>query len=188
MISAVRRNTPSFQAYLALEEASNTKHEYLAGEIYAMAGGTPEHAALAANLIGMLSVELRGKPCRVYTSDLRVRVNETGLTTYPDVSVVCGEIKCDPENASTVLNPSVLIEVLGDSTEKYDRGEKFEHYKQIKTLETYMLVSHQRPLVELYRRDGDAWASTHLKTGEMFFLDAIDCQLSVDDVYDGIFV
>jgi Uma2 family endonuclease len=118
----------SFADYLAFEEASTTKHEFLDGEIYGMAGGTPEHAALSVAVSSALLAQLRGGPCRVYSSDLRVRVHATGLATYPDVTVVCGEVQRDPESVTTVVNPRIVVEVLSDATEAYDRGQKLDHY------------------------------------------------------------
>jgi len=121
----------TYADYLALEAASNVKHEFLAGEIYGMAGGTPEHAALGVAVSSALLAQLRGGPCRVYSSDLRVRVLATGLATYPDVTVVWGEAERDPESPTTIVNPRLVVEVLSDSTTDYDRGEKLQHYRQV---------------------------------------------------------
>jgi Uma2 family endonuclease len=134
----------TFAEYVALEEATTGKHEYVGGQIYAMAGGTPEHSALAVSIATQLANQVRGGRCRVHSSDLRVRVVETGLATYPDVTVVCGAWERDPENAQTVVNPAVLVEVLSPSTEAYDRGEKLEHYKRISSLRAVVLVAHER--------------------------------------------
>jgi len=124
----------TYQDYVWLEEQSSTRHEFLDGEIVAMAGGTPEHAAMAAEVIGQLRDQLREGPCRVFTSGLGVRVLSSGLATYPDASVVGGSTERDPEKKTNVVNPRVLVEVTSDVTEHYDRGEKLEHYKQIPTL------------------------------------------------------
>jgi len=133
-----------------------------------MAGGTPEHAAMAAEVIGQLRERLRGGPCRVFTSDLGVRVMETGLATYPDASVVCGPTLRDPEKKTNVTNPRVLVEVTGDSTEDYDRGEKLEHYKRIPTLEAVVVVSHRESLVEVWSRAPapDQWIRVEARTRE----------------------
>ena len=114
----------TFAEYLALEEKSDTKHELVDGEIFAMAHGTPEHGRLAVRMARLLGNALEGKPCEVFSSDVRVRVLATGLATYPDVSVVCGRMEIDPENRNTITNPIVLVEVLSDSTESYDRSIK----------------------------------------------------------------
>ncbi len=177
----------TYADYLAHEEASNVKHEYLNGEIYAMAGGTPEHAFLAMAIGSSLRTQLVGKPCRVSSSDLRVRVAETGLATYPDVSVVCGPLELDTHSRETVLNPKVLVEVLSDGTERYDRGEKFEHYKRVSSFEEYVLVSQKEPRIEVFRRTGDSWTHLEGRSGERVTLQSIDCRLDVDEVYRGVF-
>jgi Uma2 family endonuclease len=175
----------SFADYVRLErDFPTTKHEYLAGHIYAMAGGTPEHAALAAVVTAKLSTALEGGRCRVYSSDLRIRVPKTGLTTYPDVSVVCGPREADPEDKNTVTNPTLLVEVTSKSTEEYDRGEKLDHYKSIPSLREYVLVSHREPLIEVWRRqDGGSWTSQVFRARGKAALDSVSCVLDVDAVY-----
>jgi len=169
--------------YLALEAASDTRHEYLNGEIFAMAGGTPEHGALAANVIRLLGTALLDRPCVVYTSDVRIRVLATGLNTYPDVSVTCGAIERDPQDASTIVNPVVLVEVLSDSTEAYDRGEKFAHYRRIPSLRDYLLVSQHEARIEHYRRNDDGtWTLRDVASSETVRL-SIGCELPVGAVY-----
>ncbi|MGH9390658.1 MAG: Uma2 family endonuclease, partial [Vicinamibacteria bacterium] len=178
----------TYADYLAHEEASNVKHEYLDGEIYAMAGGSPpEHASLAVAIASSLRNQLEGGPCRVFSSDLRVRVAESGLTTYPDVSVVCGPLQRDNESPETVMNPKVLVEILSDGTERYDRGEKFEHYKRIPSFEEYVLVSQKEPLVEVWHRVGPSWSHEEGRAGARVALPSIDCQLVVDELYRGVF-
>lgn len=143
----------SYPEYLAFEAASETKHEYVNGEVFAMAGGSIVHGALAAAVIAALSNVLRERTCRVLSSDVRVRVKATGLSTYPDVSVVCAKIMVDPDDEHGVLNPSLIVEVLSDSTEAYDRGAKAAHYRRIPALREYVLVSQSEPLIEVYRRN-----------------------------------
>lgn len=173
-----------FDEYLAVEEISTVKHEFLDGHIYAMAGGTPEHAALAASVIGHLFGQLQGGSCRVYDSDLRVRVLATGTATYPDVTVVCGPRETDPEDANTVVNPTVLVEVLSPRTQAYDRGEKFEHYRQMGSLREYVLVSPEEPRIEVRRRAADgSWQDLVARAGETAVLDSIGAALDVDAVY-----
>lgn len=173
--------------YLAHERASNVKHEFFGGEIFAMAGGTPEHAALAAAVIRDLGGQLRTRPCLAYTSDLRVRVATTGLATYPDVTVLCGELQCDPNDPNTALNPTVIVEVLSNSTEEYDRGEKFEHYQQIATLQEYVLISHREPCMEVFRRSpAGTWVRGEARLHATLQLESIGCELSTDDIYSGI--
>lgn len=173
----------SFRDYLDLEETSQTKHEFYAGEIYAMAGGTPEHAALSMSVGGRLLAQLIDKPCTVFSSDLRVRVAATGLATYPDVTVVCGERQTDPESRTTVTNPKAIVEVVSLSTELYDRGEKFEHYQQIEALELVVFVSQSEPRIEVWSKRDGAWQEATYRRGEIAALDALDCSLDVDAVY-----
>lgn len=174
----------TYADYLALEEASNVKHEFLDGEIYAMAGGTPTHAALAAVVSSLLHQQLRGGPCRVFSSDLRVRVLATGLATYPDVTVVCGELAVDPANRDTAVNPSVVVEVLSDSTEKYDRGVKLQHYRQIPSLGAVVLVWQHERRIEVWARGADGtWAARPSGSGETARIEAVACSLAVDQIY-----
>ncbi|MEO5727806.1 MAG: Uma2 family endonuclease, partial [Byssovorax sp.] len=148
----------SYSEYLALEEKSLTKHEWLDGvifdmEAHGMAGGTPNHAGLAAAVTLLLGLQLRGKPCRVFSSDLKVRILATGLATYPDLTVVCSKLETDPQDANAVTNPTLLVEVLSDSSEAYDRGEKFAHYRRLPSLREYVLVSHLASRIEVWRRN-----------------------------------
>ena len=177
----------TYADYLAHEAASNVKHEYLEGEIYAMAGGSPAHAELSLAVGAALRAQLQDKPCRVFSSDLRFRVGATGLTTYPDVTVVCGALERDKEGHDTVLNPKVLVEVLSDSTERYDRGEKFEHYKQIPSLDEYVLLSQKEAHLETWRREGGSWHRREVRSGERLTLESIECELVVDALYQGVF-
>jgi Uma2 family endonuclease len=182
-MTAVPRHQHSFRDYLEVEEVSTIKHEFLAGEIYAMAGGTPEHAALSAALIVLVGAHLRGGPCRIYTSDLRVRVMPTGLATYPDAAVICGPLFRDPESPSHVTNPTIVFEVLSPGTEAYDLGEKREHYQQIESLQMYIVVAQDRPAIETWRRDGATWTHSALTAGQRVTIDAIGLDLSVDELY-----
>ena len=145
----------SYADYLVMERSSPERHELLHGEVYAMAGGSPEHGALAAAWIGELRAALAGKPCRVFTSDVRVRIRETGLTTYPDVSVVCGRLETDVEDPDALLNPVLLVEILSESSEAHDRGAKAAHYRRIPSLREYVLASQSEPLVEVYRKNAE---------------------------------
>lgn len=170
--------------YLSFEASSNVKHEYLGGQIYAMAGGTPEHAALAAAFIGQLYAQLRTGRCRPYDA-VRVRVREADLLTYPDVTIVCGPVERDREDPLSAVNPTVLVEVLSDSTERYDRGEKFEHYKKLPSLQQYVLVAHAERLVEVWTRGaGDAWTCQSARDGERADLASVGASVDVRELYD----
>lgn len=175
----------SYREYVAHDAASNTKHEYLDGQIYAMAGGTPEHAALISSVHGHLWAQIGGTRCRPHMADLRIRVLETGLATYPDIPIVCGRSERDPEDANTVTNPTVIVEVLSASTERYDRGEKFEHYKRLPSLRAYVMVAHDRRAIEVWTRDSDGnWTQAVCKSGDTATIDAIHASLDVDRVYE----
>lgn len=175
----------SYEDYLAVERQGGVKHEYLAGQIYAMAGGTPEHAALQAAVIVALGGQLLGKPCRLHTSDLRVRVLATGLATYPDAAVVCGRSERDPDDPSAVTNPTVLIEVTSKSSAAYDRGDKREHCARIPALRAYVVVSHEERRIDLWTRtDGGEWSLRSARAGDHLELACIGCRLDVTAVYD----
>lgn len=185
---ALSRHRHEYAEYLALDEVSNVKLEYLDGEIFAMAGGTPDHAALAMTIGATLLAQVRDRGCRVFSSDLRVRVLETGLAAYPDITVVCGPLERDPESRTTIVNPTLVVEVLSDGTEDYDRGEKAEHYRRIPTLQTVVLVSHRRPELELWSRDhAGSWTRSVHGPGATVELEAVGARLVVDEVYrDGL--
>jgi Uma2 family endonuclease len=184
-MSAATRPRYTIQEYVRIEEYANLKHEYLDGQVWAMAGGTPEHARMASAVNAALVTQLRGKPCAVYSSDARVRVVATGLDTYPDVTVVCGREQRDEGDELALTNPVVLVEVTSDSSEAYDRGEKFEHYKRIHSLREFVVVSHRESCVEVFRReDTGTWTrSERARPGTRVKLESIGCELDVDDVY-----
>ncbi|WP_437834180.1 Uma2 family endonuclease [Sorangium sp. So ce1153] len=185
MVAPAHRIHYTYAEYLALEASSNVKHEYLDGQIYAMAGGTPEHAALAAAVIGLLFPELRRGRCRAYDADLRVRVPSTGLATYPDVTVVCGPLERDAEDGQAVTNPTLIVEVLSRSTEEYDRGDKFDHYKNLTSLSQYVLVSHRERSVEIWTRGVDgSFTSAIAREGDVAHLVSIGAQLDVRELYE----
>lgn len=176
----------SFAEYVELEEVAGVRHEFLDGQVWAMSGGSPEHAGVACNVIAMLVTALRGRPCRVYSADLRVRSFATGLGTYADVTVICGTVEYDPEDrrGHTALNPRVIVEVLSPSTEAYDRGEKFAHYQQIPSLHEVLFVAHDRREVEVVRREADGSWSRHVAVaGACARLASLGCDLLVDEIY-----
>jgi Uma2 family endonuclease len=173
----------TYAQYLELERSSEVKHEYLRGEIFAMAGGSPEHARLAANVIGELGAALRGRPCAVFTSDARVRIEATDRATYSDVTVVCGRLEHAPDDPDSITNPVVIVEVLSDATEADDRGEKFAHYRRLPSLREYLLISQRARRLEIYRRRDDRWLLDEAGAGETLRLDSIDVALAVDEIY-----
>jgi Uma2 family endonuclease len=174
----------SYAEYVAAEEASLVRREYLKGAVFAMAGGTPEDGALAAAVMRELGVALRGKPCRVYSSDLRIRILETDLATYPDASVVCGKLETAPDDPNAVVNPTVLVEVLSETTEAYDRGAKAAHYRRIPTLREYVLIAQDEPRIEVFRRNpSGGWELLEARSGHRVALESLGISLDVDAVY-----
>jgi len=184
MSTSARRLHYTYAQYLALEEQGSVRHEFLDGEIYAMAGGSPDHAGLAAACIGILRGQL-APGCRAFTSDLRVRIAATGLTTYPDVAVVCGQTLRTPEDPLAVANPVLLIEITSPSTEDYDRGEKLRHYKSLPSVREVLVVSHRAPEVTVHRRVDDSWAALTSKAGEIVELAGLGARIAIDELYAG---
>lgn len=174
--------------YLDLERGSEAKHEYWNGEIYAMAGASPNHTLIAANIIISLGSQLKGKPCRVHTGDLRVKVNATGLYTYPDVVIICGQPRYEDRQKDTLLNPTVIVEVLSKSTEAYDRGVKFGHYRTLDSLTDYLLVSQDSASVEhRVRLPGDQWLlGIYQGLASEVPISSIGCALPLAEVYDKV--
>jgi Uma2 family endonuclease len=172
-----------YREYLALEEHSPVRHEFIAGEIYAMAGGTPEHAALAAAVLRAIGNRLPSG-CRTYTSDLRVRIITQDVTTYPDGAVICGKVARAEDDALAATNPVVLVEVTSPSTEAYDRGPKLELYKHLASLREVLLVSHDRARVSIHRREEDGgWSSEDVRAGAEVDLRSIGARVPVDEIY-----
>jgi Uma2 family endonuclease len=185
MSQATWRHRYTLRDYLDVEEVSVVRHELIDGEIVAMAGGTPEHAALASAISALLGGQLRGQPCRSYSADLRIRVLETGLATYADASVVCDPVERDPSSPTHVVNPRVIFEVLSPGTEDYDRGEKRQHYQRIEALRAYVLVAQDKRRVELWSRStaSGEWAYAVYRPGEQVPLESIGCRLDLNDLY-----
>jgi Uma2 family endonuclease len=184
-VSTARRVHHRYEDYLHALEVSGVKLEYCEGEIYAMAGGTPAHADLAAAAIRLLGNSLDGR-CRVSSSDLKVRVEATDLSTFPDATVVCGERRVSPRDANAVTNPTLLLEVTSNSTEDYDRGEKLANYKQLPGLEVVMFVSHRRPQVTVVERIPEGWSQREIRSGEELVLRSPPVRFAVDELYAGI--
>ncbi len=178
----------TFEEYIELEETSKNRHEYLNGQIFAMSGGSAEHSLIASNMIRALGAALGDRPCLVFGADLRVRVKETGLATYPDVSVICGPFARDPDNEHTATNPIVLIEVRSPSTASYDRLEKFEHYRRIPSLRHYLRISQDEVHVEhCVRNEDGSWTVRDVRPPEDVDLSAIGARLSLDEIYRKVF-
>jgi Uma2 family endonuclease len=187
MSTALKRSiTP--EEYLANERLANFKSEFYRGEIFAMAGASEQHNLIVMNVGASLHLQLKGRPCRVYPSDLRLRIPRTGLFTYPDLMVICGEPQFEFDRRDVVTNPILLIEVLSDSTEAYDRGSKFEQYRTLDSLKQYMLIAQDRFSVESFTKqeNGNWLLSATNDVQQSHKLDSIQCVLSLVDIYDKV--
>ena len=184
MSSVTARTYLTPEEYLAWERKSDTKHEYLGGEIIAVSGASLAHNLIVTNISGELYIQLKEGRCEVYTNDMRVRTAPEMSYFYPDILVVCGEPRFKDSVFDTLFNPIVLVEVLSPSTERYDRGEKFDYYQQLTSLQEYILVSQDEVRVELHRRQGTVWYPTEFRSLEgTLSLDAINCELDLWDIY-----
>ena len=178
----------SEEQYLEIERKAEFRHQFYDGVMYAMSGGSSTHAFLIASLSREFGNLFKNRPCRVATSDLRVRVSRGGLYTYPDVVVVCGNLSFADDQKDTLTNPTMLVEVLSSSTEAYDRGFKAEQYRQIESLREYVLVSQSRPHIEVFTKS----ASGHWVLSEFTGLDttcrfdSVDCSIPLAEIYDKI--
>jgi Uma2 family endonuclease len=176
------------EQYLAIERKAERKSEYFNGEMFAMAGASESHVLIVTNVVAELREQLRGRPYTVYSTDLRVKVSPTGLYTYPDVVVVCGQPQFADDQRDTLLNPTLIVEVLSESTQDYDRGEKFEHYRSIASFHEYVLIAQDRYHVEHFVRQPDnRWLLSETNRSEdTIHLSAIDCNLALTEVYDKV--
>lgn len=180
-------STYSYKDYLEIEASSETKYEFHGGMIVSMAGGTPEHGLIALNVGTALNIELRNKksPCSVFGSDVKIHIDVTKRTFYPDGSVVCGKHEISEKDEHAIINPVLIIEVLSDSTADFDRGAKFGHYRQIPSLRQYILISQKEILVDsFYLTENGTWEiQTLTNPEEEFLLKSIDCSISVKEIY-----
>jgi Uma2 family endonuclease len=181
--ASVSRYTPA--EYLALERDADCKHEYYDGYITAMAGGSPEHNRIAGNFFRKLGNQFEDRECEAFISDVRLLVSSTGLYTYPDVMAVCGEPLFEKlEGVKSLLNPTMIVEVLSRTTEAYDRGDKFVKYRRIESLKDYVLVSQDTIWVERYTRRGDEWVLSDFNgLGDTVELHSIGCAISLPEIY-----
>ena len=187
-MSAVPKKLLTPQEYLAQERRAEFRSEYYRGEVFAMAGTSWEHTLIKDNLAAEASGQLKAGPCRVLTSDLRVKVNPSGLYTYPDVVIVCDKPQFEDAKVDTLLNPRALVEVLSESTEQYDRGAKFAHYRQIPSLQEYILVAQDRVLMERYVRQADeTWILTiFTDVTRAFEFASVPVRVPLVEVYRGV--
>jgi Uma2 family endonuclease len=176
------------EQYLTLERTAAYKSEYLRGEVFAMAGASPTHVLIVSNIVASLHGQLRRRPCNVYSSDLRVQVQASGLYTYPDVIVVCGPLQFDDDHQDTLLNPTLIVEVLSESTQDYDRGGKFAQYRKIPSFVEYVLVAQDECHVEHFVKQADGrWLlSETSRLEDTLTLPSIECTLSLSDIYEKV--
>ena len=187
-MSTVPKHYVTPEEYLYRERKAEFRSEYFRGETFAMAGASANHNLIVLNAGASLREQLKKRPCRVYPSDLKLRVASTGLYTYPDLSVVCGEPQLETDFGDVLLNPVVLIEVLSESTEAYDRGKKFEHYRTIPTLAHYVMIAQDRHSIDCFTRRADgSWLLTDCQGLDgKIQLDSIECELSAEEVYEKV--
>jgi Uma2 family endonuclease len=180
------RYTP--EEYLEIDRAAEYKSEYVAGEIFAMAGASEDHNTISFNLIGLLHSQLRGGPCRGFGADMKVSAGQGELYVYPDIVVVCGERQFLDERRDVLTNPTLIIEVLSSTTESFDRGDKFEGYRRLESLQGYVLIAQDRPHVEDYTRLGDGrWVLAEAGGLEAeIALSSIRCTIRLSEIYDGV--
>ncbi len=188
MSTAPDHRLVSFAEYLEWENRSETKHEYYRGEIFAMSGTTVNHNRIALNILVSLHGQLQGKPCEPFGSDIRLRINPVNLSTYPDISVVCGGLKMDAVDKLAITNPRVLIEVLSESTRKYDTGRKFEFYQTLPSLVDYVIVEQKEAKVIHYLRQEDGTWTHRLLAGmdAAIVLDSISCEIPFKAIYRNV--
>lgn len=187
-MSRLIRSSASREEYLALERKAEYKSEYLDGGIFAMTGASRKHNLISTNLVTSLNVQLRGKPCEVYGSDMRLKVTATGLYTYADVVVVCGEPRFEDDFVDTLLNPTLIIEILSKSTERYDRIAESGYYRTLESLSEHLLVAQEAYRIEQYIKQNDEhWLLVETESLEgLVDLRSIGCSLALKDVYERI--
>ena len=187
-MSAASQIQCTYDEYLTRERTSQTKSEFYAGQIFAMFGGTPIHNTIVGNIFATSRNRLRGTPCRPFNSDQRIRIQTCGLATYPDVSIVCGELELDSQDVDAIVNPRVICEVLSKSTESYDRGKKFDFYRQIDSLREYVLISQEEAQVECFTKqfNGDWLLSIHKGFTGTLFLSTVAMKIPLTDIYEDV--
>ena len=187
-VVAYNKEKISIEAYLEMENASTEKHEYYKGEVFAMSGAKVSHNTISGNLFVTLSNKLKGKKCKPYNSDQRIHIQSNTLFTYPDVSIICGEIITLNNDEYNVLNPSAIIEVLSNSTKNYDRGEKFKLYREIPALQEYILADSESIHIEVFRlNENKHWELEEYNSIEdIIHIKVIDEKILISEIYEGV--
>jgi Uma2 family endonuclease len=186
-LAVYNKPTLSIEEYLRFEKDSLEKHEYFQGEVFAMAGAGARHNVIFSNTFGDLAHALKGKACRPYGSDLRIHIPENTLFTYPDISIICGEITPSDVDEDTAVLPSVLIEILSPSTKNYDRGEKFKLYRDIPTLKEYILIDSESINIEAFRinKQGHWELEEYRSIEETLTVPTVNFSIPLKEIYDG---
>ncbi len=186
-MSALPKQPLTPEAYLNIERQAEGKSEFHDGEVYAMSGGNYRHSRLKTRLASIFESLLGGKPCRPTDSDMRVHIPALGNFTYPDLSIVCGKPEFLDEKQDTLTNPTVIFEVLSESTASFDRGKKFWYYRHLTSLQDYILVSQDEPLIEHFtRQTGGGWLLITIEAGQTLRIASIDCAVTIDEIYTDI--
>jgi Uma2 family endonuclease len=186
-MSSPKPNIVAPRDYLDLERKSEIRSEYIAGRIFAMSGASRRHNLIAGNLFREISSAMRGRACEAYMSDMRVKVSATTMYTYPDIATVCGEPRFEDAHIDTLLNPTMIVEVLSTSTEAYDRGEKFAHYRRLDSLREYVLVAQDKIRIEHYQREGEQWILSEIgEPNGTLHLPSVDCHVALAAIYEKV--
>jgi Uma2 family endonuclease len=187
-MSALPEAKMTVEQYLAFERASETRHEFLNGEVFALAGASRKHNIIGGNVYASLHSLLRKRPCEVYQNDMRVKIRRKGHYAYPDIVVVCGTAKFEDDKQDTLLNPTVIVEVLSPSTEIYDRGMKFQYYRTVESLQEYVLISQDQIQIEHFTRQNDGlWLLSDLNRIDVALeLPSIECKVPLADIYEKV--
>jgi Uma2 family endonuclease len=184
----ITRATMTEAEYLEFERNSDTKHEYWGGEVFAMSGASEAHNLVYGSTYALLYMQLRGKSCTAYPSDMRVKILAADLYVYPDISVVCGDKEYSDDRRDTLINPILIVEILSPSTERYDRGKKFQHYRELPSLQEYVLITQDSPRIEKYvRQEKGLWQfSDAVGLEAAIALTSIECTLALAEVYEQV--
>ena len=175
------------EAYLEAERAAEFKSEYADGEVFAMAGATFEHNQISANAVREIGIAMKDRPCNVVGPDMKIWLEVASRFVYPDVSGLCGPLDFHDNQRDTYTNPQFIIEVLSDSTEAYDRGDKFFHYQTLPSLREYVLISQRAVAVEVFRKQGDDWIyRLYQSLDDVLKLDSVDCTISLREIYRNV--
>lgn len=187
-MSALPQKKWTAEEYLEYERASQERHEFVDGDVYSMTGASENHNLIVANVITILNLQLRSRPCRVYPSDMRVQISASYDFHYPDITILCGQPQFAGQKRDNLLNPTVIVEVLSPSTEQYDRGRKFQNYRTLESLREYILVAQDAQRIEHYVRQEDGqWLFSDTVGGEAVVeLPSIQCRLPLNEVYDKV--